>query len=259
MASEQSADLMRQSHPSRLRFGLLSDHNPLMKPVKEMADAVRTDRKPVSENNPLLTMERVTSTWLSTWWESYRLARDAMTEATFLATFGSPLLQASLGLGAPAAANGRRIDRDLAREATASQRRAELERMFEVGGLPEAMVRALIHIRQPDRSVDERGFAMLQALRRARPANRRLSLDEVRALFRDQYQLIGLDEERAVRTIPRLLPDDEAARRAGLDAIREIVAARGIPSEAVASRLQRIESLFGVSATPGNASESAHA
>ncbi len=244
MASEQSADLLRQSHPSRLRFGLLSDRNPLMKPLKEIADTVRADRKPVADNNPLLTIERVASTWMSTWWESYRLARDAMTEAAFLATYASPILQASLGLGAPAATGQPRIARDLGREVVATQRRMELEQMFEVGGAPEAIVRSLIYIRLPDRSVDERGFAMLQAIRRAQPANRRLALEEVKALFRDQYQLIGLDEERAVRAIPRLLPDHEATRRAGLDAIREVVAARGTPVEEAASRLRHIEALF---------------
>jgi len=244
MASEQSADLLRQSHPSRLRFGLLSDRNPLMKPLKEIAGTVRADRKPVADNNPLLTIERVASTWMSTWWESYRLARDAMTEAAFLATYASPILQASLGLGAPAATGQPRIARDLGREVVATQRRMELEQMFEVGGVPEAIVRSLIYIRLPDRSVDERGFAMLQAIRRAQPANRRLALEEVKALFRDQYQLIGLDEERAVRAIPRLLPDHEATRRAGLDAIREVVAARGTPVEEAASRLRHIEALF---------------
>jgi pimeloyl-ACP methyl ester carboxylesterase len=244
MASEQSADLLRQSHPSRLRFGLISDRNPFMKPLKGIADTVRADRKPVADNNPLLTMERVASTWMSTWWESYRLVRDAMTEATFLATYGSPILQASLGLGTPAATGQRRIARDLGREAVATQRRIDLEQMFEVGGVPEAIVRSLIYIRLADRSVDERGFAMLQAIRRAQPANRRLTLEDVKALFRDQYQLIGLDEERAVRAISRLLPEHEATRQAGLDAIREIVAARGAPGEEAASRLRRIEALF---------------
>src|SRR6185295_7798796 len=139
MASEQSADLLRQSHPSRLRFGLLSDRNPLAKPLKEMADAVRADRRPVADSNPLLTMERVASTWVSTWWEGYRLARDAMTEATFLAAYGSPLLQASLGLAASAGTEQPRMAHDLGREAVAAQRRMELERMFEVGGMPEAI------------------------------------------------------------------------------------------------------------------------
>jgi hypothetical protein len=215
-----------------------------MKPLKGIADKVRADRKPVADNNPLLTMERVASTWMSTWWESYRLVRDAMTEATFLATYGSPILQASLGLGTPAATGQRRIARDLGREAVATQRRIDLEQMFEVGGVPEAIVRSLIYIRLADRSVDERGFAMLQAVRRAQPANRRLTLEDVKALFRDQYQLIGLDEERAVRAISRLLPEHEATRQAGLDAIREIVAARGAPGEEAASRLRRIEALF---------------
>jgi len=259
MASEQTADLLRQSNSSRLRFGLLSDRNPLAKPLKDMADAVRADRKPVAEDNPLLTMERVASTWFSTWWESYRLARDAMTEATFLAAYGSPLLQASLGLAAPAAAGQTRIARDLGREAAATQRRMELERMFDVGGLAEAIVRSLIYIRLPDRSIDERGFAMLKAIRQARPANRRLALADVKVLFRDQYQLVRLDEERAVRAIPRLLPDDEAARRDGLQAIRDVVAARGAPGEDGAARLRRIEALFGEARDPSPAVGGSHA
>ena len=50
--------------------------------------------------------------------------------------------------------------------------RAELEQRFEVGGLPEAVLRALIYVRLPERSVDERGFAALQAIRAMQPADR---------------------------------------------------------------------------------------
>ena len=216
-----------------------------MKPVKALADAVRADRKPVAPDNPMLTLERVASTWVSTWLDGYRLARDAMTEAAFLSTYGSPLVQAIAGLGTVAAPAERRIDRDLAREAIAARWEAELESRFEVGGLREALIRALIHIRLREGSVDERGFAMLQALRQLQPGNRRPSMDEVKTLFRDQYMLVRLDEERAVRAIPRLLPESEETRRSGIEALLQVLGARGNLPEEGLRRLRRIEELFG--------------
>ena len=245
LATEQTAAALRQMHPNRLRFAAFSDHNPAMKPVKALADAVRADRKPVAPDNPMLTLERVASTWVSTWLDGYRLARDAMTEAAFLSTYGSPLVQAIAGLGTDAAPTERRIDRDLAREAIAARWEAELESRFEVGGLREALIRALIHIRLREGSVDERGFAMLQALRQLQPGNRRPSMDEVKTLFRDQYMLVRLDEERAVRAIPRLLPESEETRRSGIEALLQVLGARGNLPEEGLRRLRRIEELFG--------------
>src|SRR3954453_15490361 len=53
----QSAETMRQLHPNRIRFGMFSDENPFMAPVKALAETVRASRQPVSANNPLLVME----------------------------------------------------------------------------------------------------------------------------------------------------------------------------------------------------------
>jgi hypothetical protein len=248
LATSQAADLMRQLHPNRLRFAAFSDRNPAMAPVKALAEAVRADRKPVAADNPLHTMEQVASTWITTCWESYRLARDAMTEAMFLGTYGSPIVQAMVGLGTPPAPTPRRIERDLAREAIAARWQADLEKRFEVGGLAEAVIRSIMHVRLPQRSVDERGFAVLQAIRRLQPANRRRGMAEIKAMFREQYMLLRLDEERAVRAIPHLLPDDEQLRRTGWNAVQDVLGASGEAPAEGRARLQRIEGLFGVSA-----------
>ncbi len=244
LANQPAADLARELHPNRLRFAAFSDRNPLMKPVQGLAEAVRRDRRPVSENNPLLTTEKIASTWISTWWEGYRLARDAMTEATFLATYGSPVLQAMVGLGTPSAPTARRIERDLAREAIAAHWQADLEKRFEVGGLLEAVIRSIMHIRLPRRSVDERGFRVLQALRKLQASNRRPSFGDLKSMFRDQYLLLRLDEERAVRAIPRLLPGDATQRANALAAIREVTGASGDDTDETRRRLQRIVELF---------------
>jgi hypothetical protein len=246
LAGLQSAQAMRDLHPNRLRFGLFSDRNPAMQPVKALAEQVRAERKPIAKDNPLRGLEEATSSWINTCWENYRVVRDAMTEAAFLGTYGSPVLQAMVGLGTPAAPVERRINRDLAGEAAAARQQAELERRFEVGGLPEAIVRAVIHVRLPEGRVDERGFAALQALRRTQPANRRLTFGEVKALFRDQYLLLRLDEERAVRAIPKLLPDSEPQRRAAWEAVRDVIAAPGEPTDEGRRRLDRLQDLFGL-------------
>jgi pimeloyl-ACP methyl ester carboxylesterase len=254
MTTEQSAELSRRLHPHRLRFEIFSDRNPLMHPVKGLAETVRADRKPVAPDNPLRSLEQVASTWITTCWESFKQARDAMTEATFLGVYGSPLLQAMAGLGIEHAPTKRRIDRDLLRETDEAKMRVELERRFEVGGLPQAALRALIYICMPQRSVDERGFAMLQAIRAMQPTNTRVSMAELKACLKEQYLLVRLDEERAVRAIPKLLPDDEHARQSALEALHRVVEARGSLSDEGKRRLSRVESLFG--AQP---SETAHA
>jgi hypothetical protein len=250
MSAPWSAQMMRDMHPNRVRFAAFSDRNAAMAPVKALAEQVRSNRKPVSADNPLHTLEAVASTWITTCWESYRLARDAMTEAMFLGVYGSPLLQAAVGLGTPAPHAKRRIERDLAREAAAAHREAELEHRFEVGGLPEAIVRAIIHIRLPQGSVDERGFAALQAVRRMQPSNRRMSFGEIKALFRDQYLLVRADEERAIRAIPRLLPDSEQMRQAAWSAVCEVIAARGDLADEGRRRFERLEGLFGARPQP---------
>jgi hypothetical protein len=248
MTTEQSAEMARQLHPNRLRFTMFSDKNPMMQPVKALAEQVRADRKPVASDNPLLTLEHVASTWITTCWEGYRQTRDAMTEAMFLGVYGSPVLQAMVGLGTQHAPTERRIDRDLQREADEARMRVELERRFEVGGLPQAVLRALIYVRLPERSVDERGFAALQAIRAMQPANDRMSTAELKACLKEQYLLVRLDEERAVRAIPRLLPESEHARRAALDALLQVLGARGALPEEGLRRLSRVEALFGVTA-----------
>ncbi len=151
--TEPMAETMRAMHPHRLRFGLFSDQNPFMHPVKPLAKMVRAYRRPVSEDNPLLAVEKAASSWITTCLESAGEIRDSMTEAFFLNAYGSPLLQAMVGLGTTPDETPRRIARDLSREADAAELRSTLEQRFDEGGLEEAVLRALILCPSADRSL----------------------------------------------------------------------------------------------------------
>ena len=226
--TEPMAEAMRAMHPNRLRFELFSDKNPFMSAIKPIAEQVRASRKPVSADNPWLAAEKQASSWIVAALENGGKIRDAMTEAFFLTTYGSPLLQAMVGLGSPDDQTPHRIERDLAREAAEAERRAGLDRKFEQGGVEEAVLRALIHVRRPEGGFDERGYRMLKIIRETRKSNERLSIPQFREMMNEQLQLVLLDEERAIAALPKLLQTGEKAQvAAGLDALRQLVGAAG--------------------------------
>jgi len=251
--------MMRTLHRNRLRFSMFSDQNPLMLPVKAAAEMVRAWRRPVSPANPLLAMEQASSEWISTCLQSWGAMRDMMTEHMFLTTYGSPLVQALAGLGTDQPLAGHGIEHDLVREAVEARRRAELATRLEVGGLPEAMIRALIYIRVVERSADERGFAMVKALRDEQPVEKRLSLPRLKEAFTEQFLLLQQNPEHAIGALPALLPREATERQWALAALRRVAAASGALSEEGSRRMARVEALFN-SAEPARANgEMAHA
>jgi pimeloyl-ACP methyl ester carboxylesterase len=256
--TDQAAEASRSAHPNRLRFAMFSDKNPLMQPVKALAQSVASARKPVSADNPLLAMERVTSSWITTCLQTFGEFRDTMTETVFLSTYGSPWLQAAVGLGTQEAIP-RRIARDLVKEASITRLRSELEHRFEVGGLEEAVMRALIYIRLPDGSVDERGFTALKLIRASRPVAKQMSLARFKEIVREQYMLVCLDENRAINALPTLLGSNAKERKAAFDILHQVLAARGNSSAEGNRRLTRVEAMFGIEPERVAKTETAHA
>jgi Protein of unknown function (DUF3141) len=257
--SEPVADALRAMHPNRVRFGMFSDDNPAMQPVHALAERARAERRPVSSDNPFLAMEKAVSSWITTAWQNYGNFRDAMTEALFLNVYGSPVMQALVGLSAEPDARPKHIERDLAREAIQEHVRAKLEHRYSVGHLEEAVLRALIYIRMPEGSIDERGAEAIRIIRASRPPEQRHSLAQFKDMVREQYLLVLLDEERAIRTLPDLLGDIPEERQLALDALHKVLAARGALPDECKRRLTRIEQLFGTTTKKQVRAEAIHA
>ena len=242
-ANEYGAELSRHLHPNRLRFELFSDRNPFMHPITTLADAVRADRHRVEEQNPWTAWERQTSDWIVQTLDFWTMVRDRLQESIFHATYGSPLLQALIGLGVTTPMTERRIGRDLAREAAAARVASDLLTRIEQGGLVEAGVRAMIFIRMAEGRIDERAFGALEQIASERK-DQGVGLPRFKEIVREQYLLLLLVQEQAVAALPKLLPDDLGERRAMLDCVRRVVTARGALTEDGLQRLARIEALF---------------
>lgn len=252
----QTADLLRNRHPLRLQYEVFSSQNPLMGALKNMADKAREGRKPVAEDNPfLLWQERVSKLIVSSL-DQWRDSQEAFSEAMFLAVYGSPALQAAVGID-PQSAPSRRREMDTEYRDRLNARIAELRASIDRGGLKEAVIRGLLYVGAARGMVDERS---LEALRRARRDDKtsRLTLAEFKMLVREQFFMLLLEPEESLAAIPKLLPANDEQRRAAFAAIQDILSASAEISGEVAQRLNRVAALFGVDAAvperPSNAS-----
>jgi len=240
---EPVAKAVQQFHPNRFSFSVFSDRNPFLLPVKSLAEAVRAHRKPASPDNPLFSLERAVSSWIASALDAWGALRGKMQEAIFLNTYGHPAVQALAGFS-PNSSERRHAERDLSREVAQEKSRSELQSRYGQGGFLEAVARALVYVRIPEGKVDERGFAMLTALREEAPPEEHRTWSALKQMLKEQFFLVRLDEERALETLPDLLPSDADERRRGLELLRRMVSAEDALSDEGARRLQRIEKLF---------------
>ena len=241
-ANEGFAQWMRRCHPLRLQYEMFSRSNPFMAPLFSWAELVQANRQPVPKENPFMQAQEQVADFIETSLDAYRDLRDQACEAMFHATYGSPLLQALVGLKASDESLRRGPGKDAAHLALVARRIEELKSNISDGGPREAVVRALLYIRMPEGVADERGFNLLQRMREE--AGKDLSLTAFKQLLREQFFTLLLDERRAVEAIPAMLDKDPDLSFRMASHLRRMVDVVGVNSTTAKARLAEIEKLF---------------
>jgi pimeloyl-ACP methyl ester carboxylesterase len=246
VVTPQMAETMRNLHPLRLQYELFSSRNPWMPAVESLAEKVSEERKAVSKDNPFMAFQEQISKQIVHALDSWRDSQEALSEAIFLGVYGSPVVQAAVGID-PQSVPSRRQEMSARHSQMLQARIAELKSRIGEGGLREAAVRGLLYVGSARGMVDERSLEALRSLRR-NDTGPRMTLPEFKMLVREQFFMLLLDRETALAAIPKMLPDNADQRRAAFAAIREVLSASAAISGEVASRLQRVAELFGVDA-----------
>jgi hypothetical protein len=174
---------------------------------------------------------------------AWRDMTEALAERTFLAVYGSPVLQAAVGIDPAAMRPLRKASKQPLHHELLQKRIADLKSRIPVGGLREASIRALVYVGLARGTIDERGF---EALRRIRRAHGDMPLPEFKSLVREQFLILLVDTEAALAALPSMLPADADMRRKAFDLIKQVLSARGELSAEEKERLQRIAPAFGV-------------
>ena len=242
MASPAAAEWMQKMHPLRLSYEMFSDANPFMRMVAGMAEQVREERSPASKDNPFLAMQEQFSTQIVDSLEAYRDLSEKAAERTFLTVFGQPALQAALGIDPATPHSGSKATANPLHQRLIDERIADLKARIPAGGVREAVIRALLYAGMSRGSVDERGFEMA---RRLREAHGDMSLADFKAVVREQFYMLVIDQDAALKALPEMLPADREVRKQAFALIKQILGARGSLSTEDEERLARIARLFG--------------
>ena len=244
VVTPQMAEWTRNWHPLRVQYEALSSENPLMKTVQTAAEKAREERKSAAQDNPFLVLQEKISKQIVNSLDQWRDSQEALSEAMFLAVYGSPTLQAAVGVD-PQATPTRHREMSAQHRELLQARIAELKSQIGEGGLREAAIRGLLYVGSARGMVDERS---LEALRRVRrdDSGSRLTLPQFKKVVREQFFMLLLEPEGALAAIPKLLPESAEQRRAGFAAILEVLSASAKISGEIAKRLRRIAELFGV-------------
>jgi hypothetical protein len=236
---------MLRMQPLRLGYALFSDKNPLMRIVAPLAEKARAERKPMSADNPFLSLQDQFSSLMTAWLQAWGDLRDKTAEAIFHAIYGSPWVQCWLGVtphnGRPRPKPGTTPDQEAALVAEA----AELCMTMAEGGSLEAVVRAGLYILGGQCGIDARTFEVLRRILQAHPD---ITLAHFKEVVRDQWARLVIDEKAALQSLPRLLPADANARRAMFDDLRKISTATGELEGEAKHRLDEVKDLFKIEA-----------
>jgi hypothetical protein len=180
--------------------------------------------------------------------DGWRQANETVAERLFLAIYGSPALQATVGIDRSGLLASRKMGKNPLHQDLLERRIAEIKPRTPVGGLREAVIRVLLYVGMTRSGVDERGF---EAVQRIRAAHGDMPLAAFKALVREQFNMLLLDTDAALAAIPSMLPDETAPRREAFDLVKTVMTARGPLSDRDDERLRKIAQLFGAAESDG--------
>ncbi len=246
LVSEPLADWMYQMHPLRLQYEIFSDQNPLMTSVRALAKKVRDERKVVAADNPFVAFQEQMSRQVVASLDMVRDMTETLSERMFLSIYGSPMLQAVVGVDPVATNPLRKAPHSPLHRQLVQARIAELKSHITKGGVREGMIRALLYVGMDRAAVDERGFETVRRLRRTQQDMHTLPLPAFKSLVREQFYMLLIDREACLAALPALVPPDSDARRKILPLIREVLSSRGPLSGEEEERMRQIAQLFGL-------------
>jgi hypothetical protein len=191
--------MTRRFHPLRVQRWAFSDVNPWLAWLPVAAQLVKENRQALPPDDPLRCAEAGLADLASAALEYHRARRDAFVEALFFHVYGNLfslyIADRQSELEAPAPADPRELP--VVKEALAS---------IDKGGNAEAFARAAYLVRRRGDvplSRLEAGQQMIQDYKEFLPP---LELDEWRRVLGEQEIIATYEPDKAIATLPTLLP-----------------------------------------------------
>jgi pimeloyl-ACP methyl ester carboxylesterase len=255
-ANEFAAKLGREFHPLRFQRWAFSDLNPWLAWLGPAAEAVKAQRQPAPDSNPLRQAEKAGSELIGAWLDYVRDARDAVSEALFFQTYGNLFGLYLAEKHAAQAQQAAQAPRDLpfVQEALAS---------IEQGGYAEALARiaALLAERGAPVPLDRMHIKqeLMQDYAEYLPE---LPRDAQRRIRGEQEIIVRYEPEKALASLPKLLSDPADRTRLAAFLDKLLADPRVQPVQPTAQQrelLAKMNELFAIPTRPRLAASSRRA
>ena len=200
----------------------------------------------MAADNPFVAFQEQMSRQVVASLDSVRDMTETLSERMFLSIYGSPMLQAIVGVDSVATHPQRKAPHSPLHRQLLQARIAELKSHIAEGGVREGTIRALLYVGMNRAAVDERGFETVRRIRDAQQDLPSLPLSKFKVLVREQFHMLLIDQEACLKALPTLVPPDSDTRRKILGLTRTVLSARGPLSSEEEGRLGEIARLFGL-------------
>jgi len=219
-SSELTGEILRLLHPLRSQRYLISDINPLLRPLPYAASLVKAHRRPVTPDNPFVQYEYAWSDFMTKWLNQYRDARDRYIEWTFQAFYEHPWTQflcqpvKSEEEELPATGDDDYVPEDVR------------WRYLEEGGIAEGLIRIIMAVARKNFTIKRRLFEVGQEISLTHKVLSKLRPAEFKRIARAQARILQADEDAALAALDKLIKTKEA-RAEALSIARRIALADG--------------------------------
>lgn len=238
LVTPESAEALREAHPSRVSRKLFSDANPVMPALEPAVEWARTQRQKASPTNPLLAFERLWAESVIQGLDLFRDLRDAAYENTFLSIYGSPALRA---MAQAPVAETTDHPHTLRRSPQVQKALASIER----GDLAGGVIRMLVLLAGSRGSVRrDRLERSAQVLNGTDPF-KAMGPERRGELIQEQSIIAEFEPKLAVETLPVLLRT-AADRDRAMELVNFIVGAREEMEPHSLKLIQRMEQILGL-------------
>ena len=220
LATPAAAKMMRTLHPQRVQRWAISDLNPMIRPLGELAEFVAVNRTKRDDQGPMVQAEQLAAAMTTASWNLFRDLRDASVENLFFRTYAPVTL-------AKAARRKETEPAESIETAVPLPIQKAMARIGE-GGPAEAVVRiALLLIKA---GTGRRRLSGMKEIRQMvkdlvgkEHAYRSVPIDTIRAVIREQSFVVDYEPQQALSALPRLLRAGEDRHRimAFLDQLTE--------------------------------------
>jgi pimeloyl-ACP methyl ester carboxylesterase len=196
-STETSAKILRQMHPLRRNRYMISDNNPIFKPLAHVAEVVRKERRVAQKDNPYLTMQKDFSDLMVKMFNNFQETRDDNAELTFHQIYKQLAILWAESLKSE--------EKPYAVKTEEQQGKLEVDKQMFEGEPLDAVIRVLFLIISAQKFVQGSRVADVRNLLRESGVLDNLTADELRQRIHTQSLLIAKNSEQALQTLPQLM------------------------------------------------------